>query len=72
MLKGIVGIHADIVTVSDQDILFKQNWQSATFDVFNSFPKAGVVGVIQVLDTWFPLIKKVYSIFWIPPTQMIC
>jgi len=52
VLKGIVGVHADIVTVSDQDILFKENWQSATFEVFNSFENVGVVGIIPMFNTF--------------------
>lgn len=50
VLKGVVGIHADIVTVSDQDIMFKENWQSATFEVFNNFENVGVVGLIPMFN----------------------
>ncbi|WP_310557752.1 glycosyltransferase family 2 protein [Flavobacterium sp.] len=52
VLKGIVGVRADIVTISDQDILFKENWQSATFDVFNSFENVGVVGLIPMFTSY--------------------
>jgi hypothetical protein len=52
VLKGIVGVHADVVTVTDQDILFKENWQSATFEVFNSFESVGVVGLIPMFNSY--------------------
>jgi hypothetical protein len=52
VLKGIVGVRADIVTISDHDILFKENWQSATFDVFNSFDNVGVVGLIPMFTSY--------------------
>jgi hypothetical protein len=52
VLKGVVGVHADIVTISDHDILFKENWQSATFEVFNSIANVGVVGLIPLFNTY--------------------
>ena len=52
VLKGIVGVRADVVTISDQDILFKEDWQSATFDVFNSFENVGVVGLIPMFTSY--------------------
>ena len=48
VLKGLAGVNAEIVTVSDQDILFQENWQTETFAVFNTFPKAGFVGIIPM------------------------
>jgi len=48
VLKGLVGLNAEIVTVSDQDILFQKNWQEATLEVFTNFPKAGTVGLIPM------------------------
>ncbi|OOV20681.1 glycosyltransferase family 2 protein [Flavobacterium sp. LM4] len=43
VLKGIVGHDFPIITVSDADVLFLSNWQSSTYDVFECFPKTGVV-----------------------------
>lgn len=51
VLKGLVGINTEIVTVSDQDILFQENWQSETLDIFNNFPNVGVVGLIPMFNT---------------------
>jgi len=46
VLKGIVGNHFPLVTISDSDVLFLDNWQNATVEVFNIFSKAGVVGLV--------------------------
>jgi len=46
ILKGLSGNNIELVTISDSDVLFCNNWQSETVAVFNSFPKAGVVGIV--------------------------
>lgn len=46
ILKGVVGNTINLVTITDADVLFEQNWQQETIKVFNAFPKAGVVGLI--------------------------
>jgi hypothetical protein len=46
ILKGLVGNEIELVTIADSDVLFLENWQSETVAIFNSFPKAGVVGVV--------------------------
>lgn len=43
ILKGITGHNFHLITISDADVLFLSNWQNKTIEVFNSFPKAGVV-----------------------------
>ena len=43
VLKGIVGYDFSLITVADADVLFLQNWQKATYSVFEDFPKTGVV-----------------------------
>ena len=43
ILKGVSGNEFDLITVSDADVLFLDNWQKATYDVFEAFPKTGVV-----------------------------
>lgn len=52
ILKGLVGIDIELVTISDQDILFQKGWQSETLSIFNNFSKAGVVGLIPMLDLY--------------------
>jgi glycosyltransferase involved in cell wall biosynthesis len=43
VLKGMSGHNFPLVTVSDADVLFLPGWQSATYEVFKHFPKAGAV-----------------------------
>ena len=46
ILKGLAGNNIELVTIADADVLFLNNWQNETLKMFNSFPKAGVVGVV--------------------------
>jgi len=43
ILKGVVGHHFPLVTIADSDVLFLSHWQRATYAIFETFPKAGVV-----------------------------
>lgn len=43
ILKGISGQNFSLVTITDADVLFLDDWQKATYDVFEAFPKTGVV-----------------------------
>ncbi len=43
VLKGIAGNNFSIITISDADVLFLNNWQKATYAVFEAFPKAGAI-----------------------------
>jgi hypothetical protein len=44
--KGAVGHKIPLVTITDADVLFLNNWQTETLSIFNNFTKAGVVGLI--------------------------
>lgn len=46
ILKGLIGHNFPITTIADADVMFLSKWQSATVNVFNNFPKAGVVGLV--------------------------
>lgn len=46
ILKGLAGNNIQLVTISDADVLFCNQWQQETVKAFNSFPKAGVVGIV--------------------------
>lgn len=46
ILKGIIGQNFPLITITDADIIFKPGWQQETVDIFNSFPKCGMVGLI--------------------------
>lgn len=43
ILKGLVGQNFQLVTITDADVLFLNDWQKETYKIFNNFPKAGVV-----------------------------
>jgi hypothetical protein len=43
ILKGITGQQFPLITISDADVLFLNDWQQATYQVFETFPKTGVV-----------------------------
>lgn len=43
VLKGIAGHDFDLITITDADVLFLNNWQNATYEVFNTFKKTGFV-----------------------------
>jgi hypothetical protein len=46
ILKGLAGNNIELVTIADADVLFLNDWQSETVNVFNSYSKAGVVGLV--------------------------
>jgi len=46
IIKGITGNNIELVTIADADVLFCSNWQKETVKVFNTFSKAGVVGLV--------------------------
>jgi hypothetical protein len=43
ILKGIAGQQFPLITITDADVLFLNDWQKATYQIFETFPKAGVV-----------------------------
>lgn len=43
ILKGITGQKFQLITITDSDVLFLNDWQSETYKIFQNFPKAGVV-----------------------------
>ncbi len=43
ILKGLIGQKFQLVTITDADVLFINDWQKETYHIFESFPKTGVV-----------------------------
>ena len=41
--KGLAGHHFDLVTITDADVLFTNGWQKAVYEIYETFPKAGMV-----------------------------
>lgn len=46
IIKAVKGHSFNLITITDADVFFKTNWQIETVKIFNSFPKAGVVGLV--------------------------
>lgn len=44
ILKGLTGHKFDLITITDADVLFLNNWQRASYEIFDAFKKAGAVG----------------------------
>jgi hypothetical protein len=66
ILKGVSGHSFSLVTITDADVLFLNNWQQASYDVFEAFPKAGAVSTTpssKVLKQYTAhlLISKLFS-----------
>lgn len=43
VIKGLVGHKFLLITIVDADVLFLNNWQKATYQIFENFKKAGAV-----------------------------
>ena len=43
ILKGLTGHSFKLITITDADVLFVNDWQKAAYQVFKAFPKVGVV-----------------------------
>jgi hypothetical protein len=46
IIKAVSGHNIPLVTISDADVFFKENWQKETYKIFQNFKKVGVVGLI--------------------------
>ena len=43
ILKGITGQQFPLINITDADVLFLNDWQKATYQIFETFPKAGAI-----------------------------
>jgi hypothetical protein len=43
ILKGLTGHQFQLITITDADVLFLNEWQKATYEVFENFPKTGAI-----------------------------
>ncbi|MEZ4975541.1 MAG: glycosyltransferase family A protein [Flavobacteriaceae bacterium] len=65
VIKGLKGHSFELVTIADADVLFLSGWQKATYDVFNAFPKVGVVGLVPQFKLYADLSSNVlFDFFW--------
>ncbi|MBO2544274.1 glycosyltransferase family 2 protein [Salegentibacter sp. BDJ18] len=72
IIKGVGGHDIPLVTITDADILFLSGWQSETVKVFNSIPKAGIVGLIPQFLTYQDKSENVlYELLWDENLQFV-
>ena len=58
--KGISGHDFDLVTITDADVLFVKGWQKAVYDIYETFPKAGMVGTTPNSKMWNYLTENIH------------
>ncbi|WP_299888574.1 glycosyltransferase family A protein [uncultured Lacinutrix sp.] len=49
-----------LITITDADVLFLNNWEQAIVDVFNAFPKAGMVSPVPMYRTQLRLTSNIW------------
>lgn len=52
VFKGLSGNNIELVTITDADVLFLNDWQAETINIFREIPKAGVVGIVPQLQMY--------------------
>jgi len=55
LLKVLKTVEEELITISDSDIFFLNGWQDETVNIFSTFPKSGVVGLIPQLNLYTSL-----------------
>lgn len=60
ILKALRTVQERLITITDADVLFLNNWEQAVLDVFEAFPKAGVVCPVPVFRTHFRLTSNIW------------
>jgi hypothetical protein len=64
-VKGIAGHNIELVTIADADVMFLSGWQMATNNLFDKFPKAGVVGVVPIYKSFAVYCENIiFDNFW--------
>lgn len=61
ILKGLIGQNFKLVTITDADVLFLNNWQNESYKIFEAFPKAGFVNPCPLSKV---LKRYTYNIIW--------
>nr|WP_317631518.1 glycosyltransferase family 2 protein [uncultured Flavobacterium sp.] len=61
ILKALVGNKFQFITITDADVLYTNNWQKATYDVFESFPKTGYVCTTPTPKTFSYLTSNIWQ-----------
>lgn len=53
ILKALRTVEERLVTITDADVLFLNNWERKILEVFNAFPNAGMVSPVPMYRTQF-------------------
>lgn len=66
ILKGLSGNNFPLITISDADVMFLNDWQKETYNIFETFPRAGFVSPCPSSKslkryTYNILIEKLFS-----------
>lgn len=60
ILKVLRSVQERLITITDADVLFLNNWEQEVLEVFKNFPKAGVVSPVPVFRTHFRLTGNIW------------
>ncbi|CAH8295296.1 glycosyl transferase family 2 [Mariniflexile fucanivorans] len=60
ILKALRNTQERLVTITDADVIFINNWEQEVLKVFESFPNAGVVCPVPVFRTHFRLTSNIW------------
>lgn len=60
LLKALRTTEERLVTITDADVLFLNNWESEVVSVFKSFPKAGAVSPVPVFRKHLDLTSNIW------------
>lgn len=60
VFKALRTAEERLITITDADILFVNNWEKEVISVFESFPKAGAVCPIPIFRTHFRLTSNIW------------
>lgn len=61
ILKGLRTAQERLITITDADVLFVNNWEQAVVAVFKAFPKAGMVSPVPVFRTQLRLTSNIWK-----------
>lgn len=64
ILKALRTADERFVTITDADVLFKNNWESEVLKIFEAFPKAGAVSPVPVFRKHFELTHNIWFDFF--------
>jgi len=60
ILKALRTAEERLITITDADVLFDNNWEKEILEVFKAFPKAGAVSPVPVFRTHFRLTSNIW------------